>query len=373
MPRAPGSIDGVGDYSLTVARRLLELYGYDTLFAPHLSASTATTNGFEILSPLSSDHHQDLFSRKFRHVILHYVNYGYQKRGVPFGLMSTLRTLRRNCPGRFLTIFHELYASGPPWKSEFWLRPLQIQIARSVARLSDACIVSSETALSQLQRLRPNVPASLHPVISNLGEPLLPADHFANRSPHSWVICGGTTLVERSARSFCATAKRIPQCFRPRELFVLGGTDNPKVRSLLTSLIDIQVEYYPQVAASDASRILSTSSWAWLDYFHHVSVPTALILKSGAFAAACAHGVISIFPHPGSEIALGDDRLPGPYFIHRNALELPAANDRARIASDYYRWYRRCASSEHLTRGVACLLGDLGADADERGTSRAFR
>ena len=353
VPRSPGPPDGVGDYALIVARKLATEYARETVFAAHQFIPAATAGNFEIV-PLASIP-KDLLRREWDHVILHFVSYGYQKRGVPFALLSILRELRANCRGRWLTIFHELYASGPPWKSEFWLRPFQIQIAKSISRMSDACIVSSEASRAELGRLTPDTEVFVHPVISNFGEPVLAPGQIANRDPHRWVICGGTALVERSVRSLRKILKQIPDLSSPRELFVLGGNDNPVTRSLLVDLANIRANYQPRISAAEASQILSTASFAWLDYFHRPEVPTDVALKSTAFLAACAHGVIPIFPHQGSAISLRGDRLPGPYFIDGQHSQLP--ENAAATASEIYAWYQRCASSEHLVRGIASALG----------------
>jgi hypothetical protein len=359
VPRSPGPVDGVGDYALTVARKLLAAYGHKTIFAAHESASATTVDDYEVVSLASLTTNGSL-RPEHDHVILHFVNYGYQKRGVPFWLLPVLRRLGSQCSGTWLTIFHELYASGPPWKSAFWLCPAQIQIAKSISHMSDACVVSSEASRAQLKQLTPNARVSVHPVVSNFGEPALSAEQIAHREPHRWVICGGTALVERSLRSFRRILNQIPGPFFPRQLFVLGGTDNPATRSLLVDLVNIQPDYRPQIPAAEASQILSTVSFAWIDYFHRPDVPTDVALKSTAFAAACAHAVVPVFPHRGSAVSLRGDRLPGPYFIDERHSELP--QDRAAIASEIYAWYQRYASSEHLARGIAGALGLVAGD-----------
>ncbi len=346
VPRLPGENDGVGDYARTLAQRLSELGQVETLFATADSA---------------------LAQENFAHVILHYVNYGYQKRGVPFALMSILREIRARCRGRFLTIFHELYASGPPWKSAFWLRPFQKQIAKSIAQMSDAAIVSSETMLRELRQLAPEIRASVHPVFSNFGEPTLSVDQLADRDPHRWVICGGTALVERSLRSFCAIVNRIPQLITPRELLVLGGNENRAARALLANLqkLDglkpssserLRTDYRPNISAADASQILCNCSFAWLDYFHRPDVPNDIILKSSVFAALCAHGVIPVFPHPGSPIEINNGFLPGPFFIDPNTENLPATEATEKLPSEFYNWYHLHASSNRLADGIANAL-----------------
>ena len=351
----------MADYAFTVARKLRTVYSRDTIFAtPESSAASVgetasfsreTTAAFEVV-PLQA---LDWPNKDFQHVILHYVNYGYQKRGVPFDLPSTLRKLREQSSFRLLTIFHELYASGPPWRSAFWLRPFQKWIAKSISQLSDASIMSSETMCKQLKQLSPNANIGVQPVFSNFGEPKLARGQLANRSPHRWVICGGTVLIERSLRSFRAAVRRIPEHFSPHELFVLGGKDDHSIRSQLSDLPNIRTVYRPEIAATEASQILSSCSFAWLDYFHRPNVPTDAVPKSGAFAAACAHGVIPVFPHRGSEIALKSDRLPGPYFVEADRFELPS--DHTQVASEIFGWYTRNANSDHLVRGVAKLLG----------------
>jgi hypothetical protein len=342
VPKIPGDHDGVGDYALRLASILLADFGITTSFA--------------VTSELESS------KKNHEHVIVHYVNYGYQKRGVPFGLLSSLRNLRRNSRGRFVTVLHELYASGPVWRSAFWLQPFQRHIARSVAQISDVCLVSSETMLNQLRALLPNVCAEVHPVFSNFGEPSLSSDQFSNRDPHRWVICGGTALIERSLRSFRAILNRISEFFSPRELFVLGGSDNPATRSLLVDLANVRVDYRPQIDAGEASQVLSTCSFGWLDYFRRSDVPSDVILKSSAFGAMCAHGVITVFPYRGSPIAIVGDVLPGPYFINARFIELPPVSDREKVASQIYHWYQRHTSSKNRARTIARALGIAAAE-----------
>jgi hypothetical protein len=356
VPRVPGGIDGVGDYALTIAKKLREKFGCNTVFATFKTSSAENAAGFEVLS---LDGLLDDADRKYDHVLLHYVNYGFQKRGIPFRLLSILRALGRRHHLKLVTIFHELYASGSPWTSAFWLQPLQIHLAKSVGRLSDACIVSSDNFRSELKRMVPDAHLELHPVPSGLGEPSLSPNQITDRDPHQWAVWGGTALVERSLRSFRQLLPRIPDSIAPRKLFVLGGLDNPVTRTLVVDLA-VESDYRPRIAAADASEILKTCSFAWFNYFHRPDVETSVILKSSAFAAACAHAVIPVFPHRGSAISLDSDRLPGPFFVEPDRCEIPDARTRPQIAADIYAWYQRYASSEHLIHGIAKTLG-LGA------------
>jgi hypothetical protein len=358
VPKVPGTLDGVGDYALTVAHKLRQICGCNSIFAAAELNSATNIDGFVPVALASLE--KPVPTGVYDGIILHWVNYGYQKRGVPFGLLRVLRKLRARHRPCLLTIFHELYASAPPWRSAFWLRPLQVHISRAVAQLSDACIVSSESTLAELKRLAPGTKASVRPVVSNFGEPALASDQLAGRDPHRWLICGGTALIQRSLRSFRKIADRIPDAFSTRELFVLGGADNPATRLIIAELHDMRVNYRPQIKAEEASEILSTCAFAWVDYFHRPNVLTSAILKSTAFAAACAHGVIPVLPHPGSAISLHGDQLPGPYFIDTVDSKLP--ENPGKIAAEIYGWYQGNASSHHLVCGIARAL-NLASDA----------
>jgi len=357
VPRAPGGRDGVGDYARTLAVCLERINGCKTTFVSAAPSAALKTGGLEVLSPLSGISAEQWRHHPWMAIVLHYVNYGYHRRGVPCWLPGKLRHLQRLCPGRLITIFHELYASGSWWQSAFWLRSTQMRITRAIARLSDLSIVSSDVLCEQLHCLAPNALILVRPVFSNFGEPVLAPEQIVSRDPHRWVICGGTELIERSLRSLLNRRQSVSEPFAPRELFVVGGADRSAICKTLTDNSDIAAHYLPNVDVAIASGILMSCAFGWIDYFERADVPTAAILKSTTFAAYCAHGVIPIFPCEGSRIALHGDALPGPFFVTEADHYLPKDVERPAIAVRTYEWYRRNASSEQLAGGVASALG----------------
>ncbi|MEO8440384.1 MAG: hypothetical protein ABI540_09200 [Spartobacteria bacterium] len=293
------------------------------------------------------------------------MNYGYDPRGVPIWLPSLLRRLRKVAGGNLVTVFHELYASGSWRQSAFWLHPVQKQIARAIARLSASCIVSNENQRAQLLGLAPEANVRVQPVPSNFGEPSFSTTDLAQRDPHRWVICGGTALVARSLNSFLQNRIVIPPSVTPHELVVVGGAESAEVRTALRKVQGIQTSYHPAIAASAASRILSTCAFGWLDYLHTPDVPMTTILKSTVFAAFCAHGIMSVFPHSGTSIHLGQDSLPGPYYISADAQSLPPLSERVSTAHLIHEWYRRNASSQQLAETIVNALGWPALTHDE--------
>jgi hypothetical protein len=352
VPHVSNNPDGVTDYALNLAKALLTQYRLKTVFAAAKPSQISEKEGFEI-APFAD---AGALPAKPSHLMLHYVNYGYQKRGLPFSLLPPLRALRASCRGRFLVIFHELFASGPPWKSEFWVQPLQKKIARDIARLADARLVSSESMRQSLEELAPGLNAVVHPVPSAFGEPVIDPAQLRERDNHRWLICGGTDLLERSLRSFLRIAGVIPASIAPRNLAVVGGRENSKVRQMLKTLADIQWEYHPAVSPETASQILSTCAFAWLDYFTTGTANPDLLLKSSSFANLCAHAVVCVTPRALSAISLKNDLLPGPFAIAHSQVKMPSWNERADIAGAIYDWYHRHASMATLSRVIAKQL-----------------
>ena len=81
----------MGDYALKLAERLRSDYGQETIFAAAAISSVSSVDSFDVVAPLASVEHG---CGNCRDIILHYVNYGYQERGLPVQLPSLLRRLR---------------------------------------------------------------------------------------------------------------------------------------------------------------------------------------------------------------------------------------------------------------------------------------
>jgi hypothetical protein len=347
LPRAPGTFDGVGDYALALARGLRDRHGINSVFVARETQSKNEIDSFRIF-PLQDVPRARVANETCDGVILHYVNYGFQKRGVPVTLVSFLKSLRREYGGALLIVFHELFASGPPWRSEFWLQPLQKKIARDLARLADARVVSCESMRDQLEKLSPGSNAIVQPVTSTWGEPVLSDQQLRERDAHCWIICGGTALVERSLRSFLETS--IPNEFAPHKLVVIGGAPNSHVRALLNKPSKFSAEYFPAISLEEAAPMFRAAAFGWIDYFDSKDVAADVLLKSSTFNALCAHGVVTVMPFVTGKISINGDVLPVPFAVSKMPTE------RADAAVATYEWYHRHAASRALTEMVAQQL-----------------
>ena len=117
------------------------------------------------------------------------------------------------------------------------------------------------------------------------------------------------------------------------------------------------VHHYPEVTVDLASEVLRCSTFGWLDYFGTGPVWPGMILKSGAFAALCAHGVIPILSHREEPIAIEGDALPGPYCLTSDGMNFPSARETiAGIGHGFYDWYHAHAASREAARVYAEAL-----------------
>jgi hypothetical protein len=356
VPHLPGTFDGVGDYALNIAKALSADHGITTTFLVAGKTTVTSKEGYTVISGLSREAPGEL-AEKYEHVILHYVNYGYQARGIPFALRALAKQLRSQLRGRWITMFHELYASGPPWKSAFWLRPVQVRIARDVIDVSTACIVSNAPIREAILAYDPGKKIYLGPVMSNFGEPELTS---FDTSPRRWAICGGSALIERSVTLFEQLHQLIPAAFAPERLDVIGGHEENSIRATLDRLASsrpgMSSHYHPGVSADRASEILRQSSFGWLDYFGAGKMWPGMVLKSGAFAAFCAHGIVPVLSHREGPIAVNRDALPGPYYISAGATHFPPPESLREIQQAIYGWYHVHADSQQLARVYAEAL-----------------
>ncbi len=356
VPQLPETYGGVGDYAFNLADKLLQDHHLKTVFAFPGESSTSSVGGFEVRS--GANFPGVTPQNDYDHVILHYVNYGYQNRGVPFRLRTQMQRMRGRLKGRWITMFHELYASGAPWKSAFWLRPLQVRIARDMVDLSDCCFVSNRVIRNEITSYDSTKRVGLQPIMSNLGEPVL--EDFTNRSARNWVICGRLPLILRSLRTFAAVCSQIPRSYCPDRLDVVGGERDEMVSDCLFELEKtipgIACHYHPEVSAQLASEILRECTFGWLDYFgDHKSWP-GMIFKSGSFAAFCAHGIIPVLAHQEPPPSVDEDSFPGLFSLSSKSAHLPSVDLLSGLRQEIYDWYHKHASAKKAAIAYADAL-----------------
>lgn len=292
VPRLPPAIDGLGDYGLHLAHQLYQEFGWTTEFIvgdPSWSGKTMV-EGFAVrnLKAHSATALLNLLPQGEMGeaiALLHYVGYGYARRGCPVWLVEGLERWQHDSKAnRLVTLFHELYAFGPIWTSAFWTSPLQRILASRLAQLSDRLLTSKQDYAQKLHQLsrgkHSHIPAI--PVFSTIGEPdsLLPLIE----RPRRLIVFGGigprTRVYQRSRLALAHACRSLSIS----EIYDIG----PALGFEVNWVNDIPVTHLGIKTSAEISHLLSHAAIGFFDY------PLEYLAKSTIFAAYCAHGMLPI-------------------------------------------------------------------------------
>ena len=341
VPRLPPAIDGVGDYATHVAEAMARHYGIATRFVVGDPAWVGSgTEGQAIPYRSAKALLTYLPNQPGTTVLLHYVPHGYARKACPFWLVQALRQWRQSTPkAHLLTIFHELYACDwqRPWSSDFWLSPVQRNLAAAVAHLSDGAFTTSQRYAQQLgflSRSKHHQVPTL-PVFSNVGEPAtIPS--WADRQQRL-VIFGQRHSKCRIYRESLPLLEQVCRTLNIQGIWDIG----PPSGLGAGSIGGVPIHELGALSVEQISHYLSQARAGFLTYD-----PNRLS-KSGIFAAYCAHGLLPI-NYRGTFYPV-DGLTPGiQYWVPAQA-SLPV--DFKAIAEAAHCWYQ----THTLTKQVMTL------------------
>ncbi|MBC7996067.1 MAG: hypothetical protein H7Z15_22810 [Rhizobacter sp.] len=228
-------------------------------------------------------------------VVLHFSGYGYGHRGLCFWLLDEIAALRRDGV-RLVVVFHELFASGPPWRSAFWVSHLQALIAARLARQANALWTNTEHHANWLrQTVGPRVPVRVRPVFSNVGELEAPPAVEA-RKPQA-VVFGSASTRQRVFDALHGHGDALRRL--GVESLVEVGSGNPSKQAQA----GLPSQFLGRLDAADLGPLLQLSRFGLLDY------PPQYLGKSGVFAAYASHGCVVLNtcrPGPGTDGLMAD-------------------------------------------------------------------
>lgn len=252
----------------------------------------ATVLGNALQSPpLEMTRMTDISSLSGDCLLLHFSGYGFQKRGVPLWLVEHMRSLRTRFQA-FGVVFHELFASSPPWGSAFWLGAWQKRIASELLDLSDFWLTNREESGRWLLARRDTTPHRVLPICSNVGEP---PSIDTDRAPH--LVVFGSPGVRANVYQWASG--EVFDCARRKGLVIHDIGPPLQDASLTQRLLRENAVVHGRLAAQEVSQILSGASYGALAY------PIDYASKSGVLASYSAHGICPILlwndyrPHDG--------------------------------------------------------------------------
>ncbi len=341
VPHLPPPTEGVGDHAMALARALAAT-GIGTIFL--VPGAEAGEEGPFPVRTLGQGSPERLAARlaegsRDAPVLVHYANYAYAHRGCPRWLVAGLELWRQRAAGsRLVSFFHEVYASGPPWRSSFWLSPAQRRLAAALARASDRVVTSLEIYRGLLARWVPPEEIRILPVFSNVGELAAPLP-LARRERRLVVFGGRGTRAQAfgEGEGVLAAACEALGIEEIADVGPAGGSLAAPAR-----IAGVPVARLGEIRAEAVSSLLSRSLAGFVAHRRD------FLGKSGVFAAYCAHGVM---PLAGDRSA-GDARLWTPG-ARSDGAALQAIADAAAA------WY----AGHSIARQVETFRHLLGAEA----------
>ena len=218
-------------------------------------------------------------------MLLHFSGYGFQKRGVPLWLNREVRELRKRFRV-FGVIFHELYASGPPWGSAFWLSGMQRRIAHELLLQADFWFANREGAAEWLSANAPSVPNATMPVFSNVGEPESIDGHGRNPTRERTMVVFGSNSMRVQVYDWNdGEIFKVAQRAGLR-IHAMGPPIQEATMSQRLAREGVSVQ--GRLPAEQVSAALLKAEYGALVY------PPDYAAKSGIFAAYAAHGVCPV-------------------------------------------------------------------------------
>ena len=332
VTRLTPAIDGVGDYGLNLALELRDRHNLNTKFivGDPMWEGEAITYGFQVQKIQERNSQileQILESSEI--ILLHYVGYGYARRGCPTWLVEGLEAWSKKSSNPYLvTMFHELYATGAIWTSAFWTSPLQQNLFKRVARLSDRCLTSREDYAKKISQASNHTQVDQLPVFSNVGELEHPLP--LGQRQRRLVVFGGAGWRCHAYRRSLVALEQICRDLEITEIIDIGspiGFDIPLVNQIRVTVAGIRT-------TEEVSKFLAEAIAGFLDY------PTDFLGKSTIFAAYCAHGVlpVSVF-YPNQKILDGIEIGKNLLLADRQEVKLDL-NLAEAIASNAHIWYK---------------------------------
>lgn len=356
-PELPPTVGGVADYTAILSRRLVE--ESDGAVEPVLvHAGNEPADEIDVEFPvrdLSGQCSPTALAETVRRladeaddgavVLLEYSGYGYAQRGAPLWLAQGLRRACEKGGPPLVSMFHELYATGPPWTSAFWMAPMQRVVAARLARMSGGIVTNRSRAGTWLRKIERTDarPVQVQPVFSNVGEP-------------------------RALPSFES---------RERELLIFGGAGRKSAvytdhSDLLRHLVSrygfsrvrdigpVEADVLPGETWSQALGVLPSDEVS--DHLSSVSLGVLAdsgggMGKSGVAAAYASHGVPFILfddddgPEPAGPFTRGDHFWVGNDLLNsRGLLSRERLEEMSRSIRTLYQ------KQMHSTHAARCFL-----------------
>jgi hypothetical protein len=268
-------------------------------------------------------------------ILVHVSGYGYSTDGAPALVADALQDVRASGRLRIAAYFHELYATGMPWKRAFWHSRRQ---RRAVCRIASECGLIVTNLRLHAERLERGTrrscgtPIECLPVISPSGETEDPTP-FAERN--AVMVVFGLAGTRRLAYRQITAARNLIDTLGIEEILDVGPEcDCP------SSVNGAPVERVGLKPAEELPALFSQTQFGFVPH------PWFCLGKSSVFAAYCAQGTIPVLtgPFPAETDGLRD----GVHVVSPRTAEVVRSSGWEACSRSGWNWYMGHRLRAHL-------------------------
>ncbi|BCL33626.1 hypothetical protein [Nostoc sp. MS1] len=348
VPHLPPIASGIGDYSLTIAQKLLSEHDiftyfitYELWFAKYVKEHPYLEQ-FPVkrIKEKRTEHFLTLLPDDFEAIVLHY-NFVEQQE-TAFWLLHNLRVARKQHPFKLTVMFHELTTQFKR-KGLYLPAPKHIVSCLSTAGMANHILTNNFVAQNYLSKWL-NRSVICIPNFSTIGEPAqVPPLSERNR-----------TMIVFGSKS----RRTVYQKFYPQLLECCHALGIEKICDIGppcgVALADFQeiplVEMGVQPPEVIGELMLSSLA-GFVDYSH----AAGKIGKSTIFAAYCSHGLL---PISSDDIQSEGDGLKvnTNYLIPSKQLTQLTSDQLQEIANNSHQWYIQHDLGKLVQTFASCLL-----------------
>lgn len=286
VPRLTPARCGISDHVLTLAGELKAAYGIGSAFAVLNSRER-----FEVAYPCVypqveqlPNAFESLAKGRPAAMLVHVSGYGYSADGVPARLAGVLARLKVEGRIALGAYFHELYATGAPWRSAFWHSRRQKNAVRQIAAACDLLVTNTQPHADWLEDRAVGRRVRVLSVFSQAGESQWPLS--ARPRQQVMAIFGLGSTRQRAYRQLAGLGAMLRD-LGVEELWDIG----PEI-DLCPEVDGVPVKRLGLLEPAEISARLSGAQFGYIWY------PPFCLGKSGVFAAYCANGVIPVIGKP---------------------------------------------------------------------------
>jgi hypothetical protein len=347
VPQLKPARCGVSDHAILLAGELERAHGIETAFAvvnsnepcdlPYPRVYCAQSELPEACVTLSQGRPAAL--------LVHLSGYGYSRDGAPAELAEALERVRADGRFRVAVFFHELFATGMPWRSAFWHSRRQQEAVSRIARDCDLLVTNIRRHAEWLEGLpakRSPMPVQVLPVFSNVGEAatLMP---MALRNPALAIF--GLAGTRRQAYRQLPALEKMLNGLGVREILDIGPEfDTPR------EVGGIPVRRKGAMEAADLGKLLSQTRFGFANY------SSPYLAKSGVIAGLCAFGTVPLTTKPfeGEVDGLRD----GVQLISPRTVEAAARRGLESCSTAAWNWHAGHNLRVHASSHRDWLMGE---------------